>query len=45
MANLTDRWEGNGISEVGTEKSSGIVRVRVNQKYFRPSEVVSALIC
>ena len=40
---MSDRWEGNGINEVAKEKDSGIIRVRVNQKYFRPSEVVSAL--
>lgn len=32
-------WEGEGINEVGKEKDTGIVRVRVNPKYFRPSEV------
>jgi GDPmannose 4,6-dehydratase len=34
-------WEGEGVNEVGKEKESGIVRVRVNPKYFRPTEVVS----
>jgi len=38
---LSTRWEGNGINEVGKEKETGIIRVRVNPKYFRPSEVVS----
>jgi len=32
-------WEGNGINEVGKERETGIIRVRVNPKYFRPSEV------
>ncbi|XP_044764989.1 GDP-mannose 4,6 dehydratase [Coccinella septempunctata] len=32
-------WEGQGIEEVGKEKDTGIVRVRVNPKYFRPAEV------
>ncbi|RWS03621.1 GDP-mannose 4:6 dehydratase-like protein, partial [Dinothrombium tinctorium] len=32
-------WEGKGIDEVGKEKDSGIIRVRVNPKYFRPAEV------
>ncbi|XP_059477391.1 GDP-mannose 4,6 dehydratase [Neocloeon triangulifer] len=32
-------WEGEGVNEVGKEKVSGIVRVRVNPKYFRPTEV------
>lgn len=34
-------WEGQGLEEIGKEKGSGIVRVRVNPKYFRPTEVVS----
>lgn len=33
-------WEGNGLNEVGKEKESGIIRVKVNPKYFRPTEVV-----
>lgn len=32
-------WEGSGIEEVGKEKHSGIVRVKINPKYFRPTEV------
>jgi GDP-D-mannose dehydratase len=35
------RWEGEGLNEVGKEKSTGIVRVRIKEQYFRPSEVVS----
>jgi GDPmannose 4,6-dehydratase len=34
-------WEGHGLDEVGKEKDTNIVRVRVNPKYFRPTEVVS----
>lgn len=34
-------WEGEGVNEVGKEKDTGIVRVKVNPKYFRPTEVVS----
>lgn len=34
-------WEGNGIDEVGKEKDTGVVRVKVNPRYFRPTEVVS----
>lgn len=34
-------WEGSGVDEVGKEKDSGIVRVKINSKYFRPTEVVS----
>lgn len=36
-------WEGKGLNEVGKEESTNIVRVRVNAKYFRPTEVVSLL--
>lgn len=32
-------WEGSGINEVGKEKDTGIVRVKINPKYFRPTEV------
>ncbi|TRY74990.1 hypothetical protein TCAL_13265 [Tigriopus californicus] len=36
-------WEGEGESEVGKEKGSGIVRVKVNPKYYRPTEVEQLL--
>jgi len=32
-------WKGEGESEVGQEKDTGIIRVKVNPKYFRPTEV------
>ncbi|XP_055620548.1 GDP-mannose 4,6 dehydratase [Toxorhynchites rutilus septentrionalis] len=32
-------WRGKGLEEVGVEKGTDIVRVRVNPKYFRPTEV------
>lgn len=32
-------WKGDGIDEVGFEAESGVVRVKVNPKYFRPTEV------
>jgi GDPmannose 4,6-dehydratase len=35
------RWKGEGINEVGQEEQTGIVRITVNPKYFRPTEVVS----
>lgn len=34
-------WEGEGLQEVGKEADTGIVRVKVSPKYFRPTEVVS----
>lgn len=35
-------WDGEGVNEVGKEKDTGIIRVKVNPKYFRPTEVVSS---
>ncbi|EDW54308.1 GM18052 [Drosophila sechellia] len=32
-------WKGKGVDEVGVESGTGIVRVRINPKYFRPTEV------
>ena len=32
-------WQGSGVNEVGVDKNSGKVLVRVDEKYFRPSEV------
>ncbi|CAF1249038.1 unnamed protein product [Rotaria magnacalcarata] len=32
-------WKGEGINEVGEEEQTGIVRITVNPKYFRPTEV------
>ncbi|GAB0097546.1 GDP-mannose 4,6 dehydratase [Sergentomyia squamirostris] len=32
-------WKGTGLEEVGVEKDTQVVRVRVNAKYFRPAEV------
>ncbi|XP_049776901.1 GDP-mannose 4,6 dehydratase isoform X1 [Schistocerca cancellata] len=32
-------WEGKGENEVGREKDTGVIRVKVNPKYFRPTEV------
>lgn len=32
-------WEGKGVEEVGKDQQTGVVRVRVNSRYFRPAEV------
>lgn len=32
-------WEGEGLNEVGKDLKSGKVRVRIDQNYFRPTEV------
>ena len=37
-------WEGTGVDEVGKEKETRIVRIKVNPKFYRPTEVVS-LVC
>lgn len=37
-------WQGSGVNEVGIEEATKIVRVKVNPKYFRPTEVVSRII-
>lgn len=36
-------WEGEGMNEVGIEKNTKTIRVRVDPKYFRPTDVVSKL--
>lgn len=35
-------WEGEGLNEVGVDQN-GMVRIRVNEKYFRPAEVETLL--
>ena len=36
-------WEGEGVEEVGREKGTGTIRVKVNPQYYRPTEVVSPI--
>ena len=36
-------WEGEGENEVGKEKDTGIIRIKVDPKFYRPAEVVSIL--
>nr|ACO15334.1 GDP-mannose 4,6 dehydratase [Caligus clemensi] len=36
-------WEGSGESEVGKEKGTGTIRVQVNPKFYRPTEVEELL--
>jgi len=38
IVGLTIRWEGKGVEEIGKDQS-GAVRVRIDPKYFRPTEV------
>uniref|UniRef100_A0A1I8AWD0 GDP-mannose 4,6-dehydratase n=1 Tax=Meloidogyne hapla TaxID=6305 RepID=A0A1I8AWD0_MELHA len=32
-------WQGEGVNEIGIEKGTEIVRVKVNPKFYRPTEV------
>uniref|UniRef100_A0AC35F2H2 GDP-mannose 4,6-dehydratase n=2 Tax=Panagrolaimus sp. PS1159 TaxID=55785 RepID=A0AC35F2H2_9BILA len=32
-------WQGEGVNEIGIEKGTNITRVKVNPKYYRPTEV------
>lgn len=36
-------WSGTGTEEVGTDRASGAVRVRIDPRYFRPTEVAMLL--
>ena len=33
------KWRGSGVNEKGYDAKTGVVRVEVNPKYFRPAEV------
>ena len=37
------KWEGKGDSEVGREKTTGVARIKVNPKFYRPTEVEQLL--
>lgn len=32
-------WEGEGVNEIGKEEGTDTIRVRINPKYYRPTEV------
>ncbi|PAV91993.1 hypothetical protein WR25_06110 [Diploscapter pachys] len=36
-------WQGEGVEEVGVEKGTGIVRIKVSPKFYRPTEVETLL--
>jgi GDPmannose 4,6-dehydratase len=36
---VTIGWEGEGVDEVGRDAKSGAVRVKIDPRYFRPTEV------
>lgn len=33
------QWSGSGVEEIGVDRSTGVVRVRIDERYFRPAEV------
>ncbi|MDE5737248.1 MAG: GDP-mannose 4,6-dehydratase [Oscillospiraceae bacterium] len=37
--NIEVVWEGSGVDEVGKDKETGNIIVKINQKFFRPAEV------
>lgn len=41
----TASWEGSGLDEVGKEKATGVVRIKIDPKYYRPTEVDFLLGC
>lgn len=38
-AGMEIEWQGSGIDEIGMEKGTGKVRVRINPEFYRPAEV------
>jgi len=34
-------WKGNGFDEIGIDKKSGNILIRIGSQYFRPTEVDS----
>ena len=41
--NMDIEWQGQGVDEVGVDKNTGNVIIRVASKYFRPAEVEQLL--
>jgi GDPmannose 4,6-dehydratase len=41
--NMDIVWEGEGLNEVGINKKTGNIVIRVDPKYFRPAEVETLL--
>ncbi|MFU0826447.1 MAG: GDP-mannose 4,6-dehydratase [Lachnoclostridium sp.] len=39
QVDITVEWQGAGVNEIGIDKATGKVIVRINPKYFRPAEV------
>jgi GDPmannose 4,6-dehydratase len=38
-AEIQIQWQGNGVDEVGIDPATGTVRVAVDPRYYRPTEV------
>ncbi|XP_059164922.1 GDP-mannose 4,6 dehydratase-like isoform X1 [Physella acuta] len=36
---ITIEWEGSGVNEVGKDKATGNILVKINPKFYRPTEV------
>ena len=36
---ISIEWQGSGVDEIGIDKATGKVIVKVNKKFFRPAEV------
>jgi GDPmannose 4,6-dehydratase len=43
IANIDIVWEGEGINEIGRDKKTNKIIVKINPKYFRPTEVKTLL--
>jgi len=41
--NMQIKWEGSGLDEIGIDKTTGNTVIRIDPKYFRPTEVESLL--
>lgn len=37
---ISIKWEGSGVDEVGKDASTGKILVKINPRFFRPTEVV-----
>ena len=42
-AGIILQWSGTGVEEIGTDSATGAVIVRIDPKYFRPTEVETLL--
>ena len=37
--NIKIVWKGDGVNEIGVDEKTGTTRIKISEKYFRPSEV------